>query len=352
MKTLSNTTNTLSKVTLAAAAVLSLNALAITGQPNGGDICADRIEAIGQDINSWINRGGHIEGEGLDLPAGVSHADYAVRMKDAINSARVSCVSHTLYMDPENKRGEKTCINGVAADGIPEIKCTISKFLGERNRYGEFEGGLSEEAQYRLAHHEYAGITRLEANRLLADGTLEQKSNFAISNQISAYLEEVTIKKLAVKASQSPQFLEGYVQSFEDFKAEHGDSQTIGSSYIERVMQDLVGELNDSLFKETLDALDDNLPENSSPYTHHLIEKTAAQVVNLHSVSNGTRYWSKKHDVGIYSVTVPIHQAEIVIESWRRSAHTIVFQIRLDPSTGAYRLKTDFQLVENDFSDF
>lgn len=144
----------------------------------GGDPCEDGIKVIRNDLNSWITRGGS---QYLELPSMVTFQQYSARMQEQIAIAKVRCVS------PGNS-GYPVEINGTAkvcrfdvANNDSQITCDFSKFQS-----------LTESEQYVLIHHEYAGLAGIEPSN-------GDDSNYQISNQISAFLESVQVKKLVVK---------------------------------------------------------------------------------------------------------------------------------------------------------
>lgn len=143
----------------------------------GGDICENRIKVIRSDLRSWINREGS---KNLKLPTGGNSSQYTKLMLDQINQANILCVGSgdseypvTVHHRP------KVC----KFTNSPEsrIICDHNKFMS-----------LNENDQYTLIHHEYAGLAGIE-NPSGAD------SNYDISNQISAFLVDTTIKQLAIK---------------------------------------------------------------------------------------------------------------------------------------------------------
>jgi len=159
---------------------------------NGGDECENRIEIIRKDIESWIVNGGS---SGLDLsvtPNVSSIEEYNTRMLEALfiktaevdnkiiktPTTQVKCVDHKILLNDE----PKTCIN-VPDRGL--IKCNISRF-----------NKTNESFQYTLIHHEYAGIAKMEPN-------FGPKSNLSISNQISEFLIDFTVKKLSIKRPEA-----------------------------------------------------------------------------------------------------------------------------------------------------
>jgi hypothetical protein len=145
---------------------------------NGGDMCEDRIKVIGDDIASWIHKGGPAK---LNLPETTDAFEYSSSMLNSISKAKISCTSQTLKIG----NAEKTCIN-YPDPANPRILCNSAKFMN-----------TTEELQYVLVHHEYAGLANLEVNQ-------GESSNYTISNQLSAYLEKQFVLKLAIHPSSPP----------------------------------------------------------------------------------------------------------------------------------------------------
>ncbi len=142
------------------------------GAGNGGDICEDRIKIVRDDIASWIKKGGS---SGLKLPHGIDAKQYEASMLNAIIQAKVSCTDEVITVG----HAEKTCKNFIDND-VPRVLCDAKKFLG-----------TDESAQYILVHHEYAGLSGIEINN-------GEDSNYGVSNQISGFLVDEVVKKLAV----------------------------------------------------------------------------------------------------------------------------------------------------------
>jgi hypothetical protein len=141
----------------------------------GGDMCENRIQTIGDDIASWIQKGGS---RGLKLPASMSVSQYNSAMLDAISQAKVSCTDEVITIG----HAEKTCKN-YFDDGTPRILCNTKRFQN-----------TDESSQYVLVHHEFAGLAQIE----VADG---EHSVYDVSNQISKFLVNQVLKKLAVMPS-------------------------------------------------------------------------------------------------------------------------------------------------------
>ncbi len=145
------------------------------GAGNGGDTCENRIKVISNDIEFWILREGS---ESLKLPSGLSHKEYDSRMLNKLRAGYpIVCTADKVYVG----RAEKTCKNYEGSDGVSRIKCNLERF-----------NNLSEENQYRLIHHEYAGLAGFEVNT-------GEESKYFISNQLAAYLENQVVKRLVIK---------------------------------------------------------------------------------------------------------------------------------------------------------
>jgi len=152
----------------------SLPAFAGDKTGNGGDMCEDRIKVIRDDIATWITNGG---ANTLKFSQGVTLSQYTTKMRAAAAGTTVSCTGSTVSVGGI----EKACRNFFDFSGRPQIICNSLRFA---------QTNASD--QYVLVHHEYAGIAGLEVNN--TDG-----SQYAVSNQISGYLVDQVVKKLAVK---------------------------------------------------------------------------------------------------------------------------------------------------------
>lgn len=141
---------------------------------NGGDRCEQRFLEIQSDIQNWILKGGSSY---LDLPENISEQEYNSGMLDAISDVTVSCTEKAVIVNDV----EKTCKNQRGRRGS-KILCNFDRFLN-----------TVPESQYSLVHHELAGIAGFEVN----DGKIN--SDYTISNQLSAFLDIIEVKKLAVR---------------------------------------------------------------------------------------------------------------------------------------------------------
>lgn len=150
----------------------------------GGDASEVRFDEIRSDIASWINNGGT---KTLELDS-LSHEEYISKMSDILTPLKVT-VSF-IEKDDENDDelkvsvdgSPKTCRGFISIKDLqPHILCNISRFKD-----------TDVAAQYRLVHHEYAGLVGVENN----DGAA---SDYSISSQLTSYLARQTVLKLAVK---------------------------------------------------------------------------------------------------------------------------------------------------------
>ncbi|MFL5815759.1 MAG: hypothetical protein ACJ763_19480 [Bdellovibrionia bacterium] len=160
---------------LMAATLLSVHAYAGADKGgNGGDICENRIKLIREDIDSWIQKGGS---SGLRLPAETNLSQYNAKMRDQASKATVSCTDQDIAVG----NSQKTCKNFLDDAGSPRIVCNFKRFMA-----------TPEASQYVLVHHEYAGLAGFEVNN-------GEESRYEISNQLTKYLQNQVVKKLAVK---------------------------------------------------------------------------------------------------------------------------------------------------------
>lgn len=139
---------------------------------NGGDNCEARIQNIASNIQEWILYGNH---SSLDFKGMISKSEYEMGMLTALKLGRVSCTDKKLFVG----KSEKTCKN------YPEenfIECNFSKFMK-----------TEDEGQYRLVHHEYAGLAGIETN----NG--DEASDYFLSDQVSGMLEWELVKRLPIQ---------------------------------------------------------------------------------------------------------------------------------------------------------
>jgi hypothetical protein len=142
---------------------------------NGGDLCEDHFKIIRDDIKTWIDNGGS---SGLRFPKELTLQQYNTKILDKIANAQISCVNHKIEIDG----AEKTCRNFVDTKGQSEIECNMDRFMYK----------TSQSDQYILVHHEYAGLAGFETSA-------DDDSKYSLSNQITEYLQDVTVKRLAIK---------------------------------------------------------------------------------------------------------------------------------------------------------
>ncbi len=148
---------------------------------NGGDSNEPNFKAVAANISEWIQSG---NADSIQLPAGVSLSEYKGKMLDVLSGYQISFTADEVVVLGQ----PKTCKNWIDQNHERQIRCNLQRFAFE------YQNDINE--IYRLVHHEFAGLAGLESNS-------GQNSKYAISNQISAYLEDQVVKRLPVT---SPQF--------------------------------------------------------------------------------------------------------------------------------------------------
>lgn len=159
----------------------------------GGDASESRVDEIRADILSWINKGGS---QGLKFTNGITLEEYNQKMIELLTPKAVVVT----FVEKEDSQDDelqvsvdgkpKTCRGFFSRQTArPSIVCHIARFAA-----------TSPSEQYKLIHHEYAGLGYLEKN----DGAA---SDYEISNQITEYLEETKVLKLAIKKPSSSSLL-------------------------------------------------------------------------------------------------------------------------------------------------
>lgn len=155
------------------------------GSGGGGDATEERVNEIRSDILKWIKNGGAKE---LVLSPALTYNDYVASMSDILQPKKV--VIGFVVQDDKKNDELKVSVNGMPKtcrgfnskiDSKPHIICNISRFKA-----------TSDAEQYKLIHHEYAGLANIEQNDKAA-------SDYTISSQITDYLSQVTVTKLAIK---------------------------------------------------------------------------------------------------------------------------------------------------------
>ncbi len=161
-----------------------------TNTGGGGDGTELRVDEIRTDILRWIGDDGHV---GLRFQKGTKASEYAKKMQEILAQHRVvvSFVTTAQEDSPNNRDAElkvnvagqaKTCRGFLSKkDKRPHILCNTERFRR-----------LSASEQYRLIHHEYAGLAGLEKNS-------GASSDYHYSRQITDFLKPETVWRLSVK---------------------------------------------------------------------------------------------------------------------------------------------------------
>lgn len=170
--------------------VLSFSALILSSVPafakmgtesgGGGDASEIRVDEIRADILNWINLDGP---RGLVLPGELSYGEYVDKMTAILKEKKVAVE----FTDKEVKveGALKTCKGFTSDNNLKHhILCNISRFKN-----------TPDSEQYKLIHHEYAGLVNVERN----EGPV---SDYVISSQITDFLSSQKVLKLSVKKNQ------------------------------------------------------------------------------------------------------------------------------------------------------
>lgn len=152
----------------------------------GGDTCENNIQFVVNQLIKWIEVDqGHL---GLDLPSGWDHEKYATQMLNELKTSQVRCVK-------EGNPGYPVQITDSATGYDFPKECRFDRIPGSYalitcDREAIETMGVSDEL-YQLIHHEHAGPIGLEPPNVA-------KSEYSSSNQIAAFTEWSSVKRLTV----------------------------------------------------------------------------------------------------------------------------------------------------------
>ena len=150
----------------------------------GGDASEARVDEIRSDILKWINDGG---AEGLTLK-NISYGEYKSKMTEVLQP-KIVIVN---FIEKDHATDEELQVN---VDGKPK---TCRSFISSRNSSYNILCNISrfkettDSNQYKLIHHEFAGLMFIEKNEGAA-------SDYEISSQITEFLSKQFVLKLAIK---------------------------------------------------------------------------------------------------------------------------------------------------------
>lgn len=155
------------------------------GSSGGGDASEQRVDEIRSDILLWIKKGG---AKGLTLPDEVTYESYVTSMTEILQPKKV-------VVGFVNEDGSKPIL-------VHEVQKTCRNFLSEIDNRLHIECDLnrfantSDQDQYRLIHHEYAGLANLERH----DGAA---SDYFLSGQLTDFLTKQVVWRLAIKRDEN-----------------------------------------------------------------------------------------------------------------------------------------------------
>lgn len=147
----------------------------------GGDSEEMRVESIRADILDWIEKEG---AKALTLPKDLLYVDYVRKMKKILEKQAV-VIGFGVEDQFINVEGTpKTCRGFISReDSRPHILCDLARFQK-----------TSESDQYKLIHHEFAGLVGIEKN-------VGAASDYEISSQLTGFLARQVVLKLQVRPS-------------------------------------------------------------------------------------------------------------------------------------------------------
>lgn len=176
-------------ITFVLSSVLAFSAMAKskkgTETGGGGDASEARVNEIRTDILNWINDKGAV---GLNFPPELSYGEYVESMLEILAPQKViiGFVEEDHRSNPElmvSVKGiPKTCRGFISKiNSAPHIICHIARFKN-----------TPDAEQYRLIHHEYAGLAGVEEN-------IGAASDYRISSQLTDFLIPQIVLKLAIR---------------------------------------------------------------------------------------------------------------------------------------------------------
>lgn len=155
-----------------------------TESGGGGDASEERVNQIRSDLLNWLDTEGP---KNLLFPYGLTYKMYVTKMKKILAPQKV--IIAFIEKDDDINRDLKVSVHGIPKtcrgfvselNSTPYIICNISRFANTKDS-----------EQYRLIHHEYAGLALIENN-------VGAASDYRISSQITDFLSKQTELKLAV----------------------------------------------------------------------------------------------------------------------------------------------------------
>ncbi len=156
----------------------------------GGGFAEIKMKSIRDELLTWVKSPGP---SSLDFRKahGLTEAEYRLKMKDILSNLSVqigsiSAEEESKTNDPDLKvrvqNEPKDCRGSLwARDGLPHILCIEKPFMD-----------ASSSDQYRMIHHEYAGLIGIEKN-------IGPNSDYNLSEQLTEYVEPQVTDRLGIK---------------------------------------------------------------------------------------------------------------------------------------------------------
>lgn len=161
-----------------------------TNSGGGGSNGEPEFKAIASNIQAWIKSG---NAKALPLPSDVTYDQYQSKMLKELSQYNIEMTNKVVTYGGK----EKTCRSAKNKAGKNFIQCNINRFQNDLK--------YDVDGAYRLVHHEFAGLASLERN-------VGADSDYRISNHISKFLKEETVRRLPVEPKEQVQVISRKVE--------------------------------------------------------------------------------------------------------------------------------------------
>jgi hypothetical protein len=181
----------------------------------GGDANEIVFKDVAVNIKAWIVAGNSRD---VKLPSALSQQAYESSMLRVLANYNITMTEKPVLVNGT----EKTCQNNLESSGHGTILCNISRFEGLRSRTNDL---------YRLVHHEFASLARVEKN-------IGAVSDYLVSDQISSHLRYEAVLRLPIVSQNSQN---GVVDEFQSYTTVRKITLKKGHAFTFEMFDDLMG---------------------------------------------------------------------------------------------------------------